>query len=52
MKRQIYYCCACHFLYIPAGARDRSFCPDCGQAAVREATPEQQKQYEEDRIAE
>lgn len=45
----LYYCPACHYIFKPSDARDRAFCPACGQPSPRPATPEEQKQYEADR---
>jgi len=45
----IYYCPACHYIYPATSARDKAFCPDCGQPKPRPATEEEQKQYEADR---
>jgi len=45
----LYYCPACHFIYPAAAARDRAFCPDCGQATPRPATEEETARYEADR---
>ena len=45
MEAKVFYCSACHFRYIPADARDRNFCPDCGQAAVSPAGEEQKNKY-------
>jgi len=45
----LYYCSACHYIYPATSARDRSFCPDCGQPGTRPATEEQKAQYEADR---
>ena len=45
----IYYCPACLYIYPATSARDKAFCPDCGQPSPRPATEEEQKQYEANR---
>jgi len=45
----IYYCSACHYIYPATTAREKAFCPDCGQPGTRPATEEQKAQYEADR---
>ena len=45
----IYYRSACHYIYPVETARDRAFCPDCGQPGTRPATEEQNARYEADR---
>ena len=45
----LYYCPTCHFIYLASDARDRAFCPDCGQPGTRPATEEQKARYEADR---
>ena len=45
----LYYCPTCHFIYLASDARDRAFCPDCGQPGTRSATEEQKARYETDR---
>jgi len=45
----IYYCPACHYIYPATSARDKAFCPDCGQPKPRPATEEEVAQYEADR---
>ena len=42
----LYYCSACHYIYPAETARDRAFCPDCGQPGTRSASEEQKAQYE------
>ena len=45
----LYYCPSCHYIYPATTARDTAFCIDCGQPGTRQATEEEQKQYEADR---
>ena len=45
----IYYCPACHYIYPATSARDKAFCPDCGQPKPLPATEEEVAQYEADR---
>ena len=45
----LYYCPACHYIYPATSARDKAFCPDCGQPSPRPATEEEVTQYEADR---
>lgn len=45
----IYYCPACHYIYPASTARDKAFCPDCGQPGTRPATESEVAQYEADR---
>ena len=45
----LYYCPTCHFIYLASDARDRAFCPDCGQPGTRPVTEEQKARYETDR---
>jgi len=45
----LYFCPSCHYIYPASTARDRSFCPDCGQPSPRPANDREQKQYEADR---
>ena len=47
--KELYYCPACHFIYPAATAREKAFCPDCGQATPRPATEAETAQYEADR---
>ena len=47
--KSLYYCSACHYIYPAETARDRAFCPDCGQPGTRPATEEQNARYEADR---
>lgn len=47
--KELYYCPACHFIYPAATAREKAFCPDCGQATPRPATEEETALYEADR---
>jgi rRNA maturation endonuclease Nob1 len=45
----LYYCSACHYIYPATTARDKAFCPDCGQPKPRPATEEEVAQYKADR---
>ncbi len=47
----LYFCPACHYIYPASDARDRAFCPDCGQPSVRPATEQEAVQYEADRAS-
>lgn len=49
--KELYYCPACHFIYPAATAREKAFCPDCGQATLRPATEAETAQYEADRAS-
>lgn len=45
----IYFCPSCHYIYPASDARDRAFCPDCGQPSPRPANASEQALYEADR---
>lgn len=49
--KELYYCPDCHFIYPAATAREKAFCPDCGQATPRPATEAETAQYEADRAS-